>query len=163
MPKVSFASALPVGTESMQETVDIEVSGAVDRETLKQRINRELPTGIDVKSVELLPRLGKKKHLKESQFLITLSGVRLKEEAVEKFLNSEYFPVVKVNKKGEKKINARPLVKSMDLVSPNGIKLAITHTASSGSRPAEIVKSVFSLEDVHLGDMRVVKIGQTLA
>ena len=160
MPRVSFACALPVGTESMEETVDIEVAGSPKISLLRESINGQLPPGIHVTFVEEISPINKKGRLKQSDFLITLNGIELKERDLERFLKSDYFVVTKVNKKGKHEINARPLVKSMSLVSPNGIKLALKHTAGPELKPIEIVKGIFSLVDTPINDIKITKTGQ---
>jgi radical SAM-linked protein len=162
MPKISFACAIPVGTESMQETVEIQVAKPSNIVALKESINRQLPSGISVTFVEEIALTKKKERLKESHFLITLNGVELKEEGVTRFLKSDNFPVVKVNKKREHKINVRALVKSMSLISPNGIKLVMKHASGPELKPAEIVKSVFSLNEHHVHKMKILKTKQVL-
>ena len=162
MPKVVFGCALPVGTESMQETVDIKVSGIMDTASLKKRINKEMPPGIAVTSVIEVSAHQKKNRLRESHYILAINGTELKEADLERFLKSDYFPVVKASKKGEHKIDARPLVKSIDCLSLYGIKLHIRHKPGPGLKPAEIVKTVFSLEDSHVNHMRILKTKQVL-
>jgi radical SAM-linked protein len=162
MPKVVFGCALPVGTESMQETVDIEVAEYTDTTFLKKRINRQLPSGIAVTSIKEICPPKKKMRLKESHFIVTLNGTELKEADLERFLESDYFPIVKMGKKGEHKIDAKPLVKFMSLFSTNGIKLIMRHPSGPEARPAEIVKSVFSLSDSRACCMRILKTRQVL-
>jgi radical SAM-linked protein len=162
MPKISFACALPVGTESMQETADIEIVGTPGA-SFKESLNQQLPSGITVTSVEEVPFDKKKEKLKESHFLVSLrNGVKLQDDYLETFLNSQYFPVVKISKKGEHTINIRALVKSMILVSPNRIRLIIQHTSGPQSKPAEIVRSVFSLDDSSVSGMEILKTDQVL-
>jgi radical SAM family uncharacterized protein/radical SAM-linked protein len=162
MPKISFACALPVGTESMQETADIEIVGTPGA-SFKESLNQQLPSGITVTSVEEVPFDKKKEKLKESHFLVSLrNGVKLQDDYLETFLNSQYFPVVKISKKGEHTINIRALVKSMILVSPNRIRLIIQHISGPQSKPAEIVRSVFSLDDSSVSGMEILKTGQVL-
>ncbi|MCP4682081.1 MAG: TIGR03960 family B12-binding radical SAM protein [Desulfobacterales bacterium] len=163
MPKVSFACALPVGTESMQETVDIEVSALLESSTLKDMINNQLPSGINVTLVEEILFGKKRQRLKESHFLISISGVELNEEALQGFLKSNYFTIVKTNKKGEHSINARPLVKAMDLISSRKVKVALKHMDGPELKPVEIIKGVFSLKNSHINDIKVLKIKQLLS
>jgi hypothetical protein len=92
-----------------------------------------------------------------------LNGAEFNKEDLEKFLKSDYFAVVKVNRKGERRINARPLVKSMRLTSPNRVKLVLKHTAGPELKPDEIVKALFSLNDLHVNDIKTVKTKQLLA
>ena len=162
MPKVVFGCALPLGTESMQETVDIEDTSFVDTSFLKKRINRQLPSGIALISVKVTPHHKQKMRLKESHFIVTLNGTELKETDLEGFLKSDYFPVVKVGKKREHKINVRPLVKFMDCFSLNGIKIIMRHASGPEAKPAEIIKSVFSLNDSQINCMRILKTKQVL-
>jgi len=162
MPKVSFHCALPVGTESMQETMDIEVSDVPDIASLKKAINLQLPSGISVASVTLISPGRKKERLKESHFLITLNGIELKETDLDKFLASDYFPAIKLTKKGAHKVDLRQLVKSMSLISPNSIKLVVKHTSRGELRPAEIVRNVFALQDSDLTSIRILKTQQIL-
>ncbi len=160
MPKVSFGCALPVGTESMQETVDIEVVEPFDSQYLKETINQQLPLGITVSVIEEVSSNKKNAHLKESHFIITLNGIKLREEDLKGFLKSGYFPVIKVNKKGKQEINARPLVRSMSLISSNQIRMALRHTSGPELKPAEIVRSVFSLKDYSANEINVLKTRQ---
>ncbi|MFH1241506.1 MAG: TIGR03960 family B12-binding radical SAM protein, partial [Pseudomonadota bacterium] len=113
MPKLSFAAALPVGTESMQETLDLELVGTPDVLSVRQRLNSQLPRGIEVASVEEIPSQSQSPCLKESHFLVRLEGIELKEENLAGFHRSSCFPIVKVNRKGEHKIDAKPLVKAL--------------------------------------------------
>ncbi len=162
MPKVVFGCALPVGTESMQETAVFELTEYMDTSFLRKCINRQLPPGITVTSVKEITDGKKKQRLKESHFIVTLNETELNKTDLKRFLKSDYFPVVKMSKKGDHEINARALVKSMTRFSPNGIKLTVKHTTGPEVRPAEIVKSVFSLEDSQVNHMKVLKTKQIL-
>lgn len=163
MPKISFFSALPVGTESMQELVEVELVDAIDIFSVKEKMNLELPEGIDVTLVEEVASAKKRERITENQFLITLNGVECKEEGLRGFLESDHFEVVKAGKKGEHEIDARALVSAISFVSPNKLKLAVRETEGPGLRPAEIVKGIFFLNDEDLLNMDVLKTGQVLA
>jgi len=163
MPRVSFACALPVGTESMQETMDVTMADSFNVLSLKERINQQLPHGMAVVDVKEIYPENRKERLKESHFLITLNGVTLEEEYVDRFFKSEYFPIVRIGKKGENEINVRPFVKALDLIAPNRIRLAVIHTSGPGPRPSEIAKGVFFLKDAHLIDMKILKTRQVLS
>ena len=70
---------------------------------------------------------------------------------------------VKTNKKGDHEIDARALVRSISLVSPNKLQLTIKQTDGPGLKPTEIVKGIFSLTDDDLLTVDVLKTGQVLA
>jgi radical SAM-linked protein len=162
MPKLRFGSALPLGTESMHETLDVEVLESSKNPGLKRRINRQLPYGIAVTSIEEISPHQRKQQIKESHFVIRLNGTRLDASRLEGFLNADYFPVVKASKKGEHTVNARPLVGRMSRLSPNGIRLIMKHTAGSGLKPDEIARSVFSLSGDCADGMKILKTKQVL-
>jgi radical SAM family uncharacterized protein/radical SAM-linked protein len=163
MPKLSFAAALPVGTESMQETLDLELVGTPDVLSVRQRLNNQLPRGIEVASVEEIPSQSQSPCLKESHFLVRLEGIELKEENLVGFHRSRCFPIVKVNRKGEHKIDAKPLVKALTLIAPDTVRVVLRHTSGPELRPAEVVKGAFSLRDASVSDMKILKTGQVLA
>ena len=162
MPRLSFHCALPVGTESMHETLDIQLAESLDTDTLKTNLNQQLPEGISVTSATEISFAKKKDRLKESHFLITLDGIELREKDLYRFLGSDYFPVAKVTKKGEYEVNIRSLVKSMRLTSPNSLELALKHGSGPELRPAELIRNIFSLEQSHLTGIRILKINQIL-
>ena len=160
MPKISFFSALPVGTQSMAELAEIELMERVDVEDLKVKINRELPEGTHITHVEKISPSGKKLRLKASRFLITLKEATFNEGNLMEFLKSKHFEVVKINKKGEHTIDARSLVTAMSLPSPGQVDLTIRQTDKLTLKPAEIIKGVFSMGEDDLLGMNILKTEQ---
>jgi radical SAM family uncharacterized protein/radical SAM-linked protein len=163
MPKVSFTCALPVGTESLQETLDIQLAETSDTSYLKECINRQLPQGIEVISVDGVPSGKKKVSLKETHFNITIAGAELKEEDLKIFLESDNFPIVKKTKKGERSIDARSLVKEMRLTESDKIELVLKHTEGPQLKPGEIIAGIFLSGGVVSSHLRIVKTKQELA
>lgn len=163
MPKISFATALPVGTESMEETLDLELSQTSDFSTIKDRLNLELPPGIKISFVQKLSSNTKKPRLKESHFLVTLGDIELNESSLDMFNKTDHFPVTKRNRKGEHEIDAKLLVKSIALISQNSVKIILRGTNGPELRPAELVKEIFLLKDESVIEMRTLKTRQVLA
>ncbi len=163
MPKLSFATALPVGTESMEETLDLELSQTSDFSPLKDRLNLELPPGIKISFVQKLYSNTKKPRLKESHFLVTLGDIELNESDLDKFCKTDHFPVAKRNRKGEHQIDAKLLVKSIAMISQNSVKIILRGTNGPELRPAELVKEIFSLKNESVMEMQTLKTGQVLA
>ena len=164
MPKISFYSALPVGTASLEEVLDIElmIQGQEDMDAIQEKLNRQLPEEMAVIRVIKVGANEKKPRLKESQFLISAFGIQFEEDFISQFLKSEKFPVFKMDKKGEQVIDARPLVSSLSLVADDKIKMSIKHTTERGLRPTEILKAIFRLKDEDALLMETVKTGQIL-
>ncbi|EFK11409.1 radical SAM family uncharacterized protein [delta proteobacterium NaphS2] len=160
MPKISFFAALPVGTESLAETADIELAEHLDADDLKAAINRELPEGINITNTRKISSSEKKRHIKASRFLITLEEAAFSEAKLMEFLRSKHFEVVKINKKGEHTLDARKLVTAIKIVSPEQLDVTIRQTDTLTLKPAEIVKGVFYLGEDELSGMKILKTEQ---
>jgi radical SAM-linked protein len=163
MPKLSFACALPVGTESLHETLEVELRGTPGPSDIIDGINHQLPRGIQVNSAEEIVPGKKKGKLRESHFVLTVKGSELREKDVNRFLETDHFPVLKTNKNGGAEVDARSLVKSMRLISSKSVELIFQHTTGPELKPVEILKSVFDLQGAPLEGLRVLKIKQVVS
>ena len=162
MPKVVFASALPVGTESLEETVDVGVYDTMPSKTVKESLARQLPTGIEMVRLEDVTHRAKPARIMETHFQVATNGLRLDPERLEEFIRADDFPVLKRGKHGERVVNARALVKSMSLNGPDGLDLVMNHGPGPGLKPAEIIKEVFQLSGSDLDGVKVLKVKQVL-
>jgi len=163
MPKISFLTPLPVGTESMEEWMEVELLQEEGASGVEATINAELPEGLQVSLVRAVLPTEKRFRITESHFLITLDESKLDKNHLDEFLRSDHFPIVKTGKKGEHEVDARTLVREIALISPRRVRLSIQEREGPGLRPIEIMKGIFELEDEDLGRLRVMKTGQTLA
>ena len=162
-PKLSFTCALPVGTSSKEETLEIEISSIPDLLSLKDHINLQLPTGIRIKSIFEVPLHRKKSRLIESTFMINMPGVDINPDRVIKFGDMNSFPVKKAGKKGEHIIDICHLVKSLKFEPPAKIILVLKHIDGPQLKPAEIIKHVFSLSDSEMDTLQIIKIAQVIS
>ena len=161
MPKVSFLAALPLGIESLHETVDIQLYRKLTIQELKQAIGEQLPEGINL--VQLEDITGQKKgFLKESHYRITVKGHELNRSDLDDFLAAKRFHVNKSTKNGDKYVDIRPLVKIMDLTHPNLLDMVLVHVRGPGLKPVDIVKNIFKIKDLAYSDIKVLKIRQVI-
>ncbi len=59
LPRVSFYDALPLGVESLAETMDVALAAPVPEDTLVSTLNRVLPPGLKILlAARLTKRLG---------------------------------------------------------------------------------------------------------
>jgi hypothetical protein len=68
--------------------------------------------------------------------------------------------MTKKGKKGERSINVRPLVKSIDILDSGRLRFVVLHTNGPEFKPWEIVKSVFHLREEDL--LKVLKTDEVL-
>jgi radical SAM family uncharacterized protein/radical SAM-linked protein len=162
MPKLSFAHALPVGTESLEETLDIAFHGVTSAKTIGERIRGNTPEGIELTRIEEVSRNGKAPRLKESYYELYLNGLKVAPDDIEGFLESSSFLVSKTGKKGDRLIDARLLVRKIALKEPHVIDLVVSHAPGPELKPSDLIKGVFHLKDEDVAAIRILKTGQTL-
>jgi radical SAM family uncharacterized protein/radical SAM-linked protein len=162
MPKMSFTHALPVGTESLEETLDVELFGVGSAKTIGGRIQPHLPQGIEIACLEEVSRSKKAPRLKESYYELCLNGLKLAPDDLERFLESGTFPVNKTGKKGDRVIDARLLVRKMALKTPHVIDLVMSHGPGPELKPSDLIKEVFHLKDQDVAGIRILKTRQIL-
>jgi radical SAM-linked protein len=160
--KFSFVWALPVGTESLEESFDVELYGDLPEHTLTERLSHHMPRGIQIVSIEKIERLSKAPRLKEGHYEIHFDGLKMREEHIEKFLLSGSFPIRKSSKKGERVIDARPLVKSLRVGSPHHIELVMSHGEGPQVKPSELLKEIFQLNSEEATLIRILKTKQII-
>ena len=156
MPKISFAAALPVGTESLSEIVNVQIKNTQNISFIMRRLNKELPSGIRVFSMEEIPIGEPSPKMKESYFHIKVNGFFSK-EAIDRFLMLKSCLAVKKQRKGEKIVDIRAQVKSLHLLSNGKLELVVRHGKGSELKPTDIIKKVFKLSDSQIEGMRIVK------
>jgi len=162
MPRISFTTALPLGTESLHETADIELNERMPVTTVKEEMNRQLPNGIRVTFLEDVSREIKRPHLTESHFQITVNTTEIDRAELDRFMDSDQFPIVKKSKKGDKVVDAKPIVKSICINPPNSLNLIIRHTTGPELKPIDIVKGIFKLREQYLDSIKILKTRQVM-
>ena len=141
-PKMSYANALSLGVESQGEYVDIEIEDDISVEEFLNRINAELPQGVEfIKAKEITPQtpsLSSEIEYGEYLFNIDLEKPLSKElvkSRVLEFIKSESIMITKKNKKGKLvENNIRPLIKTFDLVVLDEDRATFETIIATGSK-----------------------------
>ena len=156
MPKVSFATALPVGTESLSELVDVQVKNIRDTSLTITKLNKELPSGIRVIFMEEIAIKEPPPRIKESYFHVQANGY-FNKEAVDKFLMLKSCLAIKKRRNGEKIVDIRSQVKALHVLPNGALELTVRHGKGPELKPTEIIKNVFTLHDSQIEGMRILK------
>jgi radical SAM family uncharacterized protein/radical SAM-linked protein len=171
MPRIIFATALPVGMESLTETVDIEYEGKISPPDVLVRLNQTLPQGVEIleaKEVPLFFHLASLSH--PSTYWIPLGHLLSKEEAlsrIEKALGEKDFFIHQERDGKKRSVNIRPLIEKMEAkekegcqgnVSQWGMELVLRRPTGRTAKPVEIVGAVFGLDQESLAQCKVVKL-----
>jgi radical SAM family uncharacterized protein/radical SAM-linked protein len=156
MSRVSFASALPVGIESLSEVMDVQVKNSQNTSLTIKRLNTELPSGIRVLLMEDVVTKVPPPRIKESHFHIKANGFFNKED-LDRFLRVDTYPVIKRHRSGDKTVDIRYLVKELHLLSKGELELVVRHGRGPEMKPVEIIKEVFGLTDSQIEGIGVLK------
>lgn len=167
MPRIIFATALPVGMESLSEIVDMECEGKITPSEVAEKLNQTLPPGITITKAEEVPlffHLSSLPHL--SIYWIPLDDLLSREEAMLKIKETldrkEFF--IHQERDGKKRsVDIRELIEKMEIKERSGeesrwgVELILRKTAGRTAKPTEIVGAVLGLKGEPLTRLKVVK------
>ena len=162
MPRASFATALPVGVESLAEVVDISLYDSGNISRIIELVNRELPPGIRALAIKEVLTKGRPPQVKESTFRVTVQG-SLGEEALIRFLELPACQVIQKRGNRERAIDIRSQVKGLHLLSGDEIEMVVRHGGGPEMKPSEIIGEIFALTDSQTEEIRVLKTKSILA
>ncbi len=163
-PRVSFSPALPVGTESVAEYLDADLTAPVrDPAATMARLNGQLPAGITI--TEILPSPAGNKRTPP----VLLVGYRAelpagtltpaRRKGVAAFLDRESFILARLRKGRRQQLDLRPLVEELALTGPDTLELVLRSVQGrAGVKPLELLVAVFGLSDSETAAARVIKL-----
>jgi radical SAM family uncharacterized protein/radical SAM-linked protein len=168
MPRIIFATALPVGMESLAEIVDMECEGRITCLEAMERLNQSLPPGIDIVEAAEVPlffHLSSLPHL--SIYWVPLGHLLPKEEAVQKVkkaLDKKEFFIHQERDGKKRSVDIRPLIEKMEIeersgqTSPWGVELVLRKAMGRTAKPIEIIGAILGLEGEPLAQCKVIKV-----
>ena len=171
MPRIVFATALPVGMESLMEIVDIECEGKITPAEVLERLNRTLPPGVEIMEADEVPLFFHLSSLSHpSVYWIPLDHFVSKEEAIpkiEKALDEKEFLVHQERDGKKRSVDIRPLIEKMEMkekkgssgeASQWGVELVLRRVTGRTAKPIEIVGAVLGLDREPLTQCKVIKL-----
>jgi radical SAM family uncharacterized protein/radical SAM-linked protein len=171
MPRIIFATALPVGMESLMEIVDIECEGKITSSEVLKRLNQTLPPGVEIVEAEEVPLFFHLASLfRPSVYWIPLDHLLSEEEAIlkiKKALDEREFFVHQERDGKKRSVNIRPLIEKMDVKERKessgeapqwGVELVLRRATGRTAKPIEIVGAVLELDQEPLAQCKVVKL-----
>jgi radical SAM-linked protein len=158
-PKIAFHDALPIGLESLCETMVLAVSDRIAKEDLVGGLNAELPDGLHV--TDCVPyRKTEEDADRAVVYRITLNGGTFEPEAIQGFQKAETVIFERTNRKGKlKKIDLKAMVQHIHRVNPDTLELVILQRATARLRPDVILSNIFELTSEAIRQARVIKLG----
>ncbi len=161
LPRLAFGPALPLGTESECEFVDLDLSTLVDPDAVRERLSKELPEGLELREVRPLPLNAPSLESEIRGFRYRVSGEGIGPGAaaqIAAFWKGAAFPLRKHSRGGDKIVDARPFVWELALVAPGCIETAIAFGVAGTIKPAHLVGALLGLPERSWARLRVRKI-----
>lgn len=155
---MSFAAPLGVGTESLGEYFDMELTEELATDEITDRLNREMVEGVHVLSARRVEDGKASKAMSlvaAADYLICFRegkepSVTWKEKVTE-FLAQPEILVTKKTKKSEKEIDIRPFIYQME-VKDDGIFYSLASASANYTKPELVTDTFFAWLGTELPD-----------
>jgi radical SAM family uncharacterized protein/radical SAM-linked protein len=171
MPRIVFATALPVGMESLMEIVHLELEGRITPLEVKERLNQTLPPGIEITGAEDVPFSSPPSSLfLQSVYWMPLDHLISKNEATTKLtkaLEKREWLLHQERKGKQRRVDIRPLIERMEVKEGEsrtgemdhwGVELVLRKGTGRTAKPTEIVGAILGLEKEALAQCKIVKL-----
>lgn len=163
-PRISFAFASPVGTESRSEYADIQIyrTGKSPAEMISA-INLNLPSGLSIADIKKIPPGASLfKAIRGFRYEMVLPedvwGRSSMESRLEDFRQCGQSIFKRVSKGKEICRDVKPLILDLE-IEPQSRKilLAMSNTASGGIKPVEVLTHVFGIDPLRARAVHILK------
>lgn len=170
LPRLSFGPALPMGVESEEEFLDLELSEQLSAAEIGARLNAELPHGFSVQRAESIdfrvPSIDAS--IRALRYVVALDSLPASKqeltfltEALTAYHAAASVPLRKHTRGGEKIVDVKPFVASVALSSPRTLQLELRVTEAGTIKPQDFIAMLFQLAPEEAKIVRLKKI-QTL-
>jgi radical SAM-linked protein len=163
LPRLSFATPLPVGLASMDEYLEVELFEPPSEEKIRDMLTDTLPCGFTIKRVYRVfpdqPRL----QAKGARFAAEASEGIFEAEAVERAFERESIMVAKQGKKGPRTVDLKPLISNFNVLTKNRIEFTLYSGPGLSVRADEAVRTIFDLSMDAVENINFVKLETLLS
>ncbi|MCX5783762.1 MAG: TIGR03936 family radical SAM-associated protein [Elusimicrobia bacterium] len=147
--KMSFGPAIPLGYESLAEYADIFLTAPVSHGEALDKLNKAAEGGFSAVGARSIPL-----HFPSVESLVNAAEYEVRGNfgsapaPLEKFLGDAEIMIKKIKPGGiEEIINARPLIVSVRLVSPDCVELKMRFRPKSNLKPEKIIGAWLNISD----------------
>lgn len=158
-PKIVFQDALPIGMESLREVMVVEVEETFKPAEIARRLNQELPEGLTVNGCALAGKGKQGGSGRLSTYRVTLARDTFDRDRLEAFKAVDRFVVERRRKKGRlKKIDLKAMVRRIRQVDDRSLEIETLSREGMSLRPAELLASVFGMDEETVRTAAVVRL-----
>jgi len=139
-PKMTFASALPLGFSSRCEVMDMRFNQEIDLTLLSVQLQDVMPSGIGILKVENIDELAPQLQIQilSAEYEVTLTEAVDASELKRKIDEAMASPSLPRERRG-KSYDLRPLIEKLELTSENKILMQLAAREGATGRPEEVL------------------------
>lgn len=153
LPKISFGTALPLGMESLEEHLDIEILKFFLPSILLEEINQHLPEGLKILRAHQIPLASSFPKSDATEYLVILDTGLMKPGRLAEFKKCHEFLIDIKKKKVSRRIDLKPVISDIELKNAHKLKLTI----NGHIPPKDIIRGIFGLTERNVAFARIVK------
>jgi len=157
LPKVAFHGALPVGVESLCESLDVTLTAPLPEAELAARLNAVLPEGLRILSAVRLAPGAKPPQAAAARYEVESPEPLFTAEVAADFLRREEVRVLRRRPGEEREINLRPLVARLQVLDPWHLHLQVNLPPKDNLKVTEVIAGVFGLSPERVAALRILK------
>ena len=138
-PKIALLSALGVGTEGLDEVLDVALNEDVPPEEFVTRLSAQMPEGLTIREAVALPNKAPKTVARIAFRACPISAVGVRNADVENLLARPSLPVERKSKRGARVVDIRPFIESL-AVRDDCLFMTFRVMTEGTTRPEEILQ-----------------------
>jgi radical SAM family uncharacterized protein/radical SAM-linked protein len=159
LPRVSFHGALPVGLESLAETLDVALAATLETRKLVETLNRVLPRGLKILNAQLLPRRLPHPRPETALYQVESPAPLFEAPAAVAFLSREEVLVTRQRPKKEAKIvNLRLQVALLEVADPYNLQVTMRFQEKDNLKVSDTLANIFHLNEDQTRDLQILKL-----
>ncbi len=158
LPRVAFHGALPVGVESLCESMDVGLAAELEACPLVTSLNQVFPPGLRILSTERLSRPPKPPRPEQLVYHVASPEPVFAEPALSSFLDSQEFLTTRHRPKGKRTVDARRLVAALEMLDEYELHLRLSNPEKDNLKVTEILRAIFHLTESQTQDLYIVKV-----
>ncbi len=159
LPKVSFAPALAVGIESLDEYIEVKTENWFPPSEMMERLNRALPLGIRIVECKPIPLKSIPPQPKILRYMVKgYNPLQIEREKIQRFLQRKEFWVKIKKKERVEEVNLRALVDHLHLNQDLSLEMHLKVGGKGQVRPQEAIAHILELKEEEVRCLRILKL-----
>ncbi len=164
LPRFAFSPALPLGTESESEIVDLHLTERWEASFLAETLNHELPAGLKITDAREIPLDGPSSTSEIQGFRyrvdVSSAGIPGAELArrIHEFHNAREFPLQKHSKGAARIVDARSFVIDIRVTGESELDVTLLFGPQGTLKPAQLLGAILHLGPEQTNELQVRKL-----